>query len=106
LPTLNTVSEAIAADGKGRIWTITLNRQMTKEEMGSEITAPGGIRKIIEPIIQKMDIYKLEVFGSDGIFLGALPLNHVAHGIRIFGDHLFLWELNTATVYQYQIYEN
>ena len=104
-PFLNTVSVGIAADGRGRLWLITLDRQMTKEETGSEIVA-GGKRKIVEPIIHKMDIYKLEVFGPDGILLGDIPLHHAAHGIRIWGEFLFLWELNTATVYQYRIKEN
>lgn len=104
-PSLNTVSTGIAADGKGRLWSVTLNRQMTREEMGEEVVA-GGRRKVIEPIIHKMDIYKLEVFGPDGILLGEFPLNHVAHGIRIFDQHLFLWEFNTSSVYQYRIHEN
>jgi hypothetical protein len=105
-PFLNTVSVGIAADAKGRLWVITQNRQMTREEMGEEITAPGKLRRTVEPVIQNMDIYKLEVFGPDGILLGELPLNHVAHGIRICGDNLFLWERTTATVYQYRIQEN
>lgn len=45
-------------------------------------------------------------FGPDGILLGALPFNHVAHGIRIWGEYLFLWEFNSATVYQYRIMED
>jgi hypothetical protein len=104
-PTLNTVSQGIAADGRGRVWAITQNRQMIREEMGEEVVA-GGRRKIIEPVIQKMDIYKLEVFGPDGIFFGEIPLSQAAHGIRICGEILFLWERNTATVYQYRIQEN
>jgi hypothetical protein len=78
---------------------------MTEEETGSEVVA-GGRRKIVAPVIQKMDIYKLEVFGPDGILLGELPLDHVAHGIRICNEFLFLWEWNTSTVYQYRIIDN
>lgn len=106
MPTLNTVSLGIAADKIGWIWTITMNRQMTQEETGSEMIVPEGRRKVVAPVIQKMDIYKLEIFGPDGILLGTLPLNHVAHGIRIWDEYLFLWEFNTATVYQYRILEN
>jgi hypothetical protein len=106
MPTLNTVSEGIAADESGRLWAITLNRQMTQEEMGSEIVVGGVRQKVVAPAIQKMDIYKLEVFGPDGILLGSIPLNHVAHGIRACKESLFLWERNTATVYQYRILEN
>ncbi len=103
-PYLNTVSWGIAADCLGRLWVITQNRQMTREEMGEEVVG-GGRRKTIEPVIKKMDIYKLEVFGPDGILLGEIPLTHVAHGIRICGEFLFIWERNTATVYQYRIRE-
>jgi hypothetical protein len=48
----------------------------------------------------------VEIFGPDGMLLGELPLNHVAHGIRICGPYLFLWEGNTTTVYQYCILAN
>jgi hypothetical protein len=106
MPTLNRVSDGIAADERGRIWVITLNRQMTREETGSEVTVEAGRRRTVEPVIQKMDIYKLEVFGPDGALLGELPLNHGVHGIRICNEFLFLWEWNTATVYQYRILEN
>ena len=52
-----------------------------------------------------MDIFKLEIFDGDGILLGDLPLDHLAHGIRIVGDNLFIWERNNAAVYQYKIVE-
>jgi hypothetical protein len=78
---------------------------MTREEQGEEVTG-GAIRKTVQPVIKKMDIYKLEVFGPDGILLGSIPLNVAAHGIRICGEFLFLWERNTATIYQYCIREN
>jgi len=106
LPTLNTVSQGIAADEEGRVWIITLNRQMTHEETGEEITVTGKRTVVVEPVIRKMDIYKLEVFGPDGILLGDFPLDHLAHGIRICGGFLFIWERTTATVYQYRIWEN
>jgi hypothetical protein len=104
-PYMNTVSWGIAADCLGRLWVITQNRQMTREEMGEEVVG-GGRRKTVEPVIKKMDIYKLEVFGPGGLLLSEIPLTHVAQGIRICGEFLFIWERNTATVYQYRIQEN
>ncbi len=104
-PTMNMVSSGVSVDGQGRIWVITLNRQMSKEEMGSTLSVGGVVRERIEPKIEKMDIYKLEVYSPDGILLGGIPLNHHAHGIRIFGDILFIWERNTPTYYQYKILE-
>ena len=52
-----------------------------------------------------MDIYKLEIFGPDGVLLGEIPLAHEAHGIRIFGETLFIWDRANTAVYQYRIME-
>ena len=110
LPRMNTVSSGIAADGKGRVWVITLRRQLTKDEMGlrtSVTSDAGGVsRKATEPKVVKGDIYKLEIFSPDGIFLGEIPLTHNAHGIRIFGDNLFIREYDNTIFYQYKIIEN
>jgi hypothetical protein len=102
MPTLNTVSQGISIDGRGRVWVITLNRQLTRAEKGNVITA-GGKRKIVEPLVKKMDIYKLEIFSPDGLLMAEIPLDHLAQGIRIFGDILFLWEYDNAIFYQYRI---
>jgi len=104
-PTLNMVSMGITADAKGRVWVNTYNRQMAKEEQTMTMSVGGATRRMQEGKIAKMDIHKLEVFDADGGFLGAIPLNHLAHGIRIFGDTLFVWERNNAVFYQYKILE-
>jgi hypothetical protein len=111
-PMMNTVSSGIAADGKGRIWVITLRRQLTKEERGSggvEIATSSGVaaRKLpTQPRADKGDVYKLEIFSPDGVFLGEIPLAHYAHGIRIFGDNLFILEYYNTIFYQYKIIED
>ena len=104
-PTLNMVSMGVAADAKGRVWVNTFNRQMTREEQGATISIGGATRTTREAKIAKMDIHKLEVFDAEGVLLGEIPLNHLAHGIRIFGDTLFVWERNNSIFYQYRIIE-
>jgi hypothetical protein len=104
-PRMNTVSTGTAFDGRGRIWVNTWNRQMSDEEMGASITVGGITRTTKQAKVGKMDIHKLEVFAPDGLLLGAIPLGHLAHGIRIFGDTLFVWERTNAAVYQYRIVE-
>jgi hypothetical protein len=99
------VSFGIAADGAGRIWVNTFNRQMTPEEQGASITVGGATRTTKQANIEKMDIHKLEILDPEGVLLGDIPLDHVAHGIRIFGDTLFIWERNNAMVYHYRIIE-
>ncbi len=111
-PMMNTVSSGIAADGKGRIWVITLRRQLTKEERGSggiEIATSSGVaaRKLpTPPKAVKEDVYTLEILSPDGALLGEIPLAHYAHGIRIFGDNLFILEYYDTVFYQYKIIEN
>lgn len=101
-PKMNKVSSGISVDGRGRIWVITLNRQMSLKEMGY-VTSSGGVSKTIEPGIEEIDAYKLEVFDSGGILLGEIPLDHQAHGVRIYGNYLFIWERNFTKYYQYEI---
>jgi len=102
-PNMNMVSFGVAADPSGRIWVNTFLRQMTREEEGARVSVGGATRVVRESKIEKMDIHTLEIFSPDGILLGSIPLNHLAHGVRIFGDSLFIWERNNAIIYQYRI---
>ncbi len=104
-PRMNLVSGGLAVDGKGRPWVITWNRQMAPEEQTSTVSVGGSSRTIQRGRIARMDIHKLEIFGPDGALLGAVPLTHLAHGIRICGDMLFIWDREEAAVYQYRIVE-
>jgi len=99
------VSMGVAADAKGRVWVNTYNRQMAKEEQTMTMSVGGATRRTQEGKITRMDIHKLEVFDADGVLLGEIMLNHLAHGLRIFGDTLFVWERNNAVFYQYKIVE-
>ena len=109
-PKMNIVSSGIAADGKGRIWVITLRRQLANEERAfgsSVVRSDVGVvaRTKAQPKVVKEDVYKLEIFSPDGVLLGEIPLTHHAHGIRIFGDNLFIQEYYNTIFYQYKIIE-
>jgi hypothetical protein len=106
IPKMNTVSTGISPDEKGRIWVLTLNRQLRREEQQSVITGGGArITKRADVDREKTDVYKLEIFDSDGILLGEIRLGHHAHDIRIIKNYLFIWERNNAKIYQYEIKE-
>jgi sugar lactone lactonase YvrE len=104
-PGLNWVSMGITADAEGRIWVNTYSRQITLEEQGATISVNGVTRTTRESKLVKMDINKLEIFDPEGGFLGEIPLSHLAHGIRIAGDSLFVWERSNSIIYQYRIVE-
>jgi len=115
MPRMNQCAEGIAADSSGRIWVVTLNRQTKEEEqvgVNMNVTMSGGERKMsMKPSgntdLRTTDMYKLEVFSSEGELLGSLPLDHFVDGIYIKGDRLFLWDaMRGAKFYEYRIKES
>ena len=109
-PKMNRCSIGISVDEKGRVWIVTLNRQIKKEE---EIihyvsgTQAGVTKKTIgNTDLRTTDMYKLEIFAPDGILLGEIPLNHFVDSIRIIKDNLFLLDLDRGVkYYQYKTIE-
>jgi hypothetical protein len=94
---------------------VTYGRQLKKEEQVQQMITSwsgrggGGINSVKSEVngntdVRKTDALKLEVFASDGILLGEIPLTHFVDHARICGDYLFLIDANRgATVYQYKI---
>jgi len=109
-PQLNRCAAGIAVDAKGRIWVVTMARQLKKEEqVGLMMTATmdqGGGRTIgYKPQgdgleLRTTDAYKLEVFDADGALLGSLPLDLFVDGIFIHGDRLFLMDKFRGTQFK------
>jgi len=110
-PKMNTVSAGVTADEKGRAWVVTLKRQIKKEEqvITSMVVTTGGVAKTETKgnrDLQKTDMYKLEIFGPDGILLGEIPLEQFVDSIRIVKDSLFLIDAaRGAKIYHYKIIE-
>jgi len=54
--------------------------------------------------VEKTDMYKLEIFSTEGELLGSLAVDHFVDGIYIKGSRLFLWDgLRAAKFYEYKI---
>jgi hypothetical protein len=109
-PKMNRCSNGIAVDERGRVWSLTLNRQIKKEEEIIHYVRgdQAGVTKktIGNTDLRTTDMYKLEIFAPDGILLGEIPLNHFADSIRITGDNLFLFDRERGVkYYQYKIIE-
>jgi len=89
MPKMNSCMVDMAVDAKGRIWVVTLDRQLRDEEKVSvsNISYDG-------------------VFGPDGVLLGEIPLAMFVDGIFIFGDRLFLLDkLRGASFHEFKIVE-
>ncbi len=109
-PKMNRCSIGISIEEKGRVWALTLNRQIKKEEeiIRSISYTPAGVTKktIGNTDLRTTDMYKLEIFAADGILLGEIPLNHFSDSIRIIKDNLFLLDLDRGVkYYHYKIIE-
>jgi hypothetical protein len=113
-PQLNTCSVGIAADSRGRIWVVSLQRQLREEEqagMRVQMTMSGGERNISMKAdgnveLRDTDAFRLEVYGPDGVLLGILPLDRFVDDIRIEQGRLFLIDrMRGAQVREYRIIE-
>jgi sugar lactone lactonase YvrE len=98
MPDMNRVSSGIAVDGKGRVWVVTLKRQLREDEqvqMGVMATMSGGQRSVSYSVsgntdVQETDTYQLEVYDSEGILLGNIPLDKFVDDIHIEKDRIYL----------------
>ena len=109
-PRMNSVSEGLAVDSKGRIWVATFKRQIKDEERITMITrsSQAGTTREIEgnTDLQETDMYALEIFDADGVLLGEIPLDIFVDEIYIDNDNLFLLDqMRGVKYYQYKIKE-
>lgn len=115
-PQMNRCSNGIAVDNKGRIWIVTLKRQIKEEEsvnIGVRVTqGAGGARSVGMSVggntdVRETDVYQLEVYAPGGMLLGKLPLNQFVDDIRIINNRLFLLDsMRGMQYYEYKIIEN
>ncbi len=114
-PDMNRCSNGIAVDGKGRIWVVTLKRQLKDEEAVSTSVRvsmdASGQRSMSQSVsgatdITKTDMYQLEIYSPDGILFGSLPLEHFVDDIQIRGDRVYLLDrMRGMQFYEYKIVE-
>lgn len=110
-PRMNSVSEGLAVDSKGRTWVVTFKRQIKEEEQVYTITRASQAGTTTETKgntdLQETDMYALEIFDSDGVLLGEILLNIFVDEIHIQNNTLFLLDqMRGVKYYQYKIVEN
>jgi hypothetical protein len=114
-PKINQSSVSVAVDGKGRVWVVTMARQLKKEEeaglgMSMSMSTTGGrtvgYKAYGNTELRQTDAYKLEIFDPDGVLLGEIALSTFVEYIFIYGDRLFLVDkLRGASVQEFRIKE-
>ncbi len=114
MPEMNSVSSGIAVDEEGRIWVVTFSRQLKKNEQINEnvnVNNSNGERSLMYTISgntdnRKTDMFKLEIFDTNGELLGHIPVDHFVDDIRIFGDKVYLLDkFRGMQYYEYEIIE-
>lgn len=115
MPQMNRCSKGVAVDEKGRIWVVSLNRQMREDEQVQTSVmvlrnATGGRNMNISlegnTDVRKTDMYRLEVYAPDGILLGKISLDHFVDDIHIEKDKIYLLDkMRGMQYYEYRIKE-
>ena len=111
-PKFNSVARGLDADDSGRIWVVTLDRQIKKDEevivMYNGRVGGAETRKLVgNTDLRKTDMYKLEIFAPDGVLLGEIPLTHFVDMIWVHKDRLFLLDGDRGvSFYEYKIVDN
>jgi len=110
-PRFNSVAVGLDADDSGRIWVVTCDRQIMKDEevivMISGRVGGSETRKLVgDTERRKTDMYKLEIFAPDGVLLGEILLTHFVDKIWLHKDRLFLLDSDRGVCfYEYKIVE-
>jgi sugar lactone lactonase YvrE len=98
MPPMNRCAAGTALDGQGRLWVVTMSRQLRDNETvrtSMQMTVGGAGQSATQKNegavdLRNTDAFKLEVYDSEGVLLGSIPLSIFVDGIYIKGDRLFL----------------
>ncbi|MCH8287201.1 hypothetical protein IIB79_11875, partial [candidate division KSB1 bacterium] len=87
----NTVSMELEIDHKQRIWVLTLTEQPEKWDGKGFLTLKS--------------VARFELFDSEGILLGYVPVPQDVYRMRIKGDRLLIVEGQQVSVFEYRVVE-
>jgi sugar lactone lactonase YvrE len=114
MPEMNRVSSGIAVDVEGRVWVVTLKRQLRENEQVQSnvmVSMTGGQRSMNFSVSgntdeRNTDAYQLEVYDPEGVLLGSIPLDRFVDGIHIEKDRVYLLDqMRGMQYYEYKIVE-
>jgi hypothetical protein len=112
-PEMNRCSSGVAVDSKGRVWVVTFNRQVKEEErvqtnVRATMSTSGGRSMNVSvggnTDVKETDMFQLEVYDSEGVLLGAIPVKHFVDDIFLHGDHIYLLDrMRGMQFFEYKI---
>ena len=86
------ISREIGIDGKGRIWVAVFKKQPEEKDLDKDN--------------YETDMFELEIYSSEGLLLGKLPLKYMFYMMRIFTDRIYFIDSDRAMcIYEYKIIE-
>ena len=110
---MNKCLSGIAVDNIERIWVLTMNRQLNKQErVRTDLNAMRGFdgkKKITINVSNYVgssttNAFLIDVFSPRGDLLTSIPITHFVDNIRIFENKLFLIDsFHSQQVYIYEI---
>jgi hypothetical protein len=112
-PDMSRCASGIAVDSSGRVWVVTLKRQINEEEkvetnVRATMSTSGGRSMNVSvggnTDLKETDMFQLEVYSAEGVLLGAIPVKHFVDDIFINGDKIYLLDrMRGMQFFEYQI---
>jgi len=114
-PDMKRCASGVAVDSKGRVWVMTLKRQINEEErvetnVRATMSTAGGRSMNVSvggnTEVRETDMFQLEVYDPEGVLLGAIPVEHFVDDIFLNGDKIYLLDrMRGMQFFEYQITE-
>lgn len=112
-PDMNRCASGVAVDDKGRVWVMSLKRQIKEEErvetnVRATMSTSGGRSMNVSvggnTDVRETDMFQLEVYDTEGVLLGAIPVKHFVDDIFINGDRIYLLDrMRGMQFFEYKI---
>ena len=112
-PDMNRCASGIGVDSEGRVWVVTLKRQIKEEERvqtGVRVSmSTSGGRSMNVSVggntdVRETDVFQLEVYDTEGVLLGSIPVKHFVDDIFVNGDKIYLLDrMRGMQFFEYKI---
>lgn len=112
-PDMNRCASGVGVDSEGRVWVVTLKRQIEEEErvetgVRVSMSQTGGRSMNVSvggnTDVRETDMFQLEVYDTEGVLLGSIPVKHFVDDIFVNGDKIYLLDrMRGMQFFEYKI---